>query len=196
MYIVGAGDTSVTLYIKLRDSSTGAAKTGLLFNSAGVAASYVRPKAAPVDIVLVTQTVTGAWTSGGFVEIDNAKCPGLYRVDVPDGAFAVGVGYTLVNITFSNVLAESLEVILDPMPDVISGLIQTDSGNTVSTFKTSLTSAVDNFHKDAWILFRSGNLAGLARQISGYTGASKFITVGDPCPSIPLNNDAFVIVNR
>jgi hypothetical protein len=43
-----------------------------------------------VAITLVTQTPTGAWTSGGFAEIDSSLVPGVYRLDVPDAAFASG----------------------------------------------------------------------------------------------------------
>lgn len=196
MYIVGSGDTSVVIYVKLRDSSTGFAKTGLTFASAGGVCSYVRPKAAKVDITLATQTVTGVWSSGGFVEVDATAAPGLYRLDVPDGAFAVGVGYVIVNIGFTGVLAEAVEVILDPMPDLTTGLIVGDALNTTLTFKTNLASAVDNFYKDIWFLFRSGSLAVQLKQISSYVGATKFITLTAALTGIPSNNDSFVLVNR
>jgi hypothetical protein len=64
--------------------------TGLTFATSGLAAYYVRNQAAPVAITLVTQTATGAWSSGGFAEIDSATVPGLYRLDVPNDAFAAG----------------------------------------------------------------------------------------------------------
>jgi hypothetical protein len=64
--------------------------TGIAFNAVGLAAYYVRNQAAPVAITLVTQTPTGAWTSGGFAEISSSLVPGVYRLDVPDAAFAAG----------------------------------------------------------------------------------------------------------
>jgi hypothetical protein len=64
--------------------------TGLTFATSGLAAYYVRNQAAPVAITLVTQTATGAWTSGGFAEIDSSLVPGVYRLDVPNAAFAAG----------------------------------------------------------------------------------------------------------
>jgi hypothetical protein len=64
--------------------------TGLTFSTSGLAAYYVRNQAAPVAITLVTQTPTGAWTSGGFAEISSSLVPGVYRLDVPDAAFAAG----------------------------------------------------------------------------------------------------------
>jgi len=64
--------------------------TGLTFSTSGLAAYYVRNKSAPVAITLVTQTPTGAWSSGGFAEIDSSLVPGVYRLDVPNAAFAAG----------------------------------------------------------------------------------------------------------
>jgi hypothetical protein len=43
-----------------------------------------------VAITLVTQTPTGAWTSGGFAEISSSLVPGVYRLDVPNAAFSAG----------------------------------------------------------------------------------------------------------
>lgn len=196
MYIVGAGDTSNTIYFKLRDSTTGFAKTGLVFNSGGVVSSYTRPKAAAVVITLVTQTVTGAWTSGGFVEVDATNAPGLYRLDIPDGACAVGADYTIISLGFSGVLSEAVEIVLDPMPDVVTFIVQADGLNTATTFKTNLTSAVDNFYKDAWITMRTGTLANQVKQVSSYTGATKFITLVSPLTAAPNTSDTGVIVNR
>jgi len=62
--------------------------TGLTFATSGLAAYYVRNRASPVAITLVTQTPTGAWSSGGFAEIDSSLVPGVYRLDVPNAAFA------------------------------------------------------------------------------------------------------------
>jgi len=64
--------------------------TGLAFNTSGLAAYYVRNQLAPVAITLVTQTPTGAWASGGFAEISSSLVPGVYRLDVPNAAFAAG----------------------------------------------------------------------------------------------------------
>jgi len=62
--------------------------TGLTFATSGLAAYYVRNQSAPVAITLVTQTATGAWSSGGFAEISSSLVPGVYRLDVPNAAFA------------------------------------------------------------------------------------------------------------
>jgi hypothetical protein len=64
--------------------------TGLTFATSGLAAYFVRNREAPTPIALVTQTATGAWTSGGFAEISSSLVPGVYRLDVPNAAFAAG----------------------------------------------------------------------------------------------------------
>jgi hypothetical protein len=77
----GSTSQSIELYL---------GATGLTFATSGLAAYYVRNQSAPVAITLVTQTPTGAWTSGGFAEISSSLVPGVYRLDVPNAAFAAG----------------------------------------------------------------------------------------------------------
>jgi len=75
----GSTSQSIELYL---------GATGLTFATSGLAAYYVRNQSAPVAITLVTQTPTGAWSSGGFAEISSSLVPGVYRLDVPNAAFA------------------------------------------------------------------------------------------------------------
>ncbi len=92
------GSTDVTVYIFIKDSSvtTGAGLTGLVFDSSGLVASQVRPLVARVGITLVTQTVAGAHSAGGFVEVDATNMPGVYRLDLPDTVSATGVNSVVV----------------------------------------------------------------------------------------------------
>lgn len=88
-----AGSTSQTINVFIRDSTstTGAGLSGLVFNSSGLIAYYMLPKAAAVAISLATlAAVTSVWSSGGFKEIDATHCPGWYRLDVPDAVLASG----------------------------------------------------------------------------------------------------------
>lgn len=120
--------TSVTLQVFIQDSAstTGAGKTGLVFNSAGLTAYYARPRAAAVAITLATQTVTGAFSSGGFVEIDATNMPGWYRLDLPDAALATGVSHVGVHLKGASGMAPlPLEIQLtnfDPDDGVRAGL--------------------------------------------------------------------------
>jgi len=85
------GTISYSEYVQLNT-------TGLSFSTPGISASYVRSGAARVGISLVSQTVNGVWTSGGFVEVDAVNMPGLYRIDVPDGALASGANQVTLMI--------------------------------------------------------------------------------------------------
>jgi hypothetical protein len=77
----GSTSQSIELYL---------GATGLTFATSGLAAYFVRNREAPTPIALVTQTPTGTWSSGGFAEISSSLVPGVYRLDVPDAAFAAG----------------------------------------------------------------------------------------------------------
>ena len=72
------------------NSSTGAPLTGLVYNTSGLTAYYVVPGSASQSILLATQTVTGAYSSGGFVEVDSTNLPGVYRFDIPNTALSSG----------------------------------------------------------------------------------------------------------
>lgn len=84
-----AGSTSETILFEIRANNNNPA-TGLAYNTAGLIVRYTRPGEAPVPITLANQTVTGAYVSGGFKEVDATNTPGLYRFDIPDAALAVG----------------------------------------------------------------------------------------------------------
>jgi hypothetical protein len=76
--------------------------TGLLFNTSGLTASYIRNRSLPVSITLVSQTPTGTWISGGFAEISSTLAPGLYRLDIPNDALVSGADDVTIMIKGSS----------------------------------------------------------------------------------------------
>lgn len=90
-------------------TNPGEPKTGLVFGN--ITGSYVRPLAVRSVITMATQTVTGAHSDGGFVEIDATNMPGLYRFDAPDLAQAAGVDEVL----FQFVVAAGSNAIIQPL---------------------------------------------------------------------------------
>lgn len=103
------GATSKSVHFKLRDTTTGLGKTGLAFNSTGVAAGYTRMGGTPTAITPVTlASPTASWTSAGFVEVDATNQPGVYRFDVPDAVLASGVDYATITIGFDDTFDETL----------------------------------------------------------------------------------------
>ncbi len=88
--LVASTSQTVNVFIQDSSSTVGAGLSGLAFGTSGLTAYYALPRAAPVAITLVTQTVTGAYSSGGFVELDATHTKGLYRLDLPNAALASG----------------------------------------------------------------------------------------------------------
>lgn len=74
---------------------------------------------------------------------------------------------------------------------VISGTVQPSS--TLTTVKTDLSAAVNDFFNDRIILFTSGVLQGQAATINDYSGSSKDVTVS-ALTAAPSNGDTFVIL--
>jgi hypothetical protein len=58
------------------------------FNTPNLVARYIRNNGASVSVPLVSQTIGGAWVSGGFCEVDPVNLPGFYRFDLPNEAIA------------------------------------------------------------------------------------------------------------
>jgi hypothetical protein len=90
----GATDRSATL--RCLDATTGAPKTDVVFNSAGIDMWYRREGAAVVQVTEVTlAALTTAHTDGGFLHIRD----GSYRFDLPDAAWATGANHVDVGGT-------------------------------------------------------------------------------------------------
>jgi hypothetical protein len=124
---IKSGTTSRTEYIYLNT-------TGYTFSSTGLSASYVRAGSARVAIPLVSQTVTGAYASGGFCEIDAANMPGLYRLDVPNAIFNTGVktaALEIINTTTNDRQLISYQFSQDQTLDFTQLVPTSNSPNTV-----------------------------------------------------------------
>lgn len=128
--------TDVTVYLFAQDSSktTGVGLAGLAYNTASLTAYYVRPLGSAAAITLATQTVTGAHSDGGFVEVDATNMPGVYRLDLPDAVCATGVPSVVVMLKgAANLAPVLLEIQLtdfdlnDASPNVTVNDMATDS---------------------------------------------------------------------
>jgi hypothetical protein len=148
---ISPDSTAQSLYMML-------GATGISYNTAGLVAHYTRDNTAPVSITLASQTVNGAWTSGGFAEVSSSNAPGLYRLDVPNAAFSSGVGKVIVSVRGGGVNGAFHNVLLQytRTPDVEK-----------RTFVAGNTSTVE------YINITQGNsgsaLTGLAYNSSGLT---------------------------
>lgn len=110
-----ADSTNNSVYLVLQNEVTGLPETGVAYNDTGATASYVRPGANATTITLATLALpNSAHADGGFIEVSSSLATGLYRLDVPDAAFAAGVTFAIININFDGVVAVSLEVGIEP----------------------------------------------------------------------------------
>ena len=133
---VYAGLTSQTIDIFLQDSSssTGQGLAGLLFNSASLVASYRKgATGSRIAITLATQTVGGAWSSGGFVEIDATNMKGVYRLDIPNAAVDTEGFVTLYLYGATNLLPTALRIDCRPLPVDVKKY-----GGTAGTFASGI----------------------------------------------------------
>lgn len=81
----GVTDQTIDLFILDSSSTTGAGLTGLTSASSGLTCYYRKGATGTAQqLTLVSQTVGGAHTDGGFVAIDGTNMPGLYRLDLSD----------------------------------------------------------------------------------------------------------------
>lgn len=108
------GSTNYSLDIFIQDSSstTGAGLTGLVFNSSGLVCYYRRGGTGTVtQLTLATQTVGGAHSDGGFVELSSSNMPGMYRLDLSDAVIATGVPWVSVMLKgATNMAALPIEI--------------------------------------------------------------------------------------
>lgn len=124
---------------------------------------------------------------------------GNYRVPVAVTAgngFEIGKSYNIVaeatvgGVTSKAVIGRFMieNIILK------RGTVVTDAGNLAATFKTDLSESVDDYHKDALLLFTSGSLINQIKKVSAYNGTTKFITVSTGFTAIPSVSDNFILL--
>jgi len=98
---IQAGATGVSIPVKVQDSSSsvGAGLSGLVFNTAGLVASYWRQGGTRTAIALATlAAIDSVWSSGGFKEAEATHLKGSYRLDVPNAAFAAGADWVIIEL--------------------------------------------------------------------------------------------------
>jgi len=165
---VKAGATSQTIDVwlpqKAAATSPGDPITGLAYNTSSFTAYYRNGATGTLTaITLATQTVGGAYSSGGFVEVSSTNAPGLYRFDIPDAAIPASVGVRS-SITFNgaaNQATHTVWLVGSPAVDAtsISGTAQTarDIGASVllsagtGTGQLDFTSGVVKANATQWL---------------------------------------------
>lgn len=76
------------------------------------------------------------------------------------------------------------------------GAVVADGSNGAASFKTNLAEATDDYWKDCWIKFTSGDLEHQVKKVSAYNGTTKFVTVSSPFTVAPTAADEFKIIDE
>lgn len=124
---------------------------------------------------------------------------GNYRVQVDCTAangFELGKSYNVVaSATVGGTASKAVigRFLIDNIM-LKTGAVVTDGGNSSTVFKTDLTEATTDYHKDALVLFTSGGLINQVKKISGYAGGTKIITVSSAFTGTPSVADKFILL--
>lgn len=173
--IHGAVNQTDDVFIQDSSATTGVGLPGLVYNSASLTAYYARPLEAAVAISLVTQTVTGAHTDGGFVEIDATNMPGWYRIDWPDAMFVKGkasVGALLKGAT--DMAPLPVEFMLDDRQGynvLLDTTINVVTDNSHFTINNPINDNSALFNSSARF-FQASSLDPSFRDVTSYVGAT------------------------
>lgn len=141
-HIIPAGSTSEIVLLEIR-ANNGNPATGLAFNTAGLVVRYSRPGETPVAITLANQTVTGAYVSGGFKEIDGTNSPGLYRFDIPDAAIASGKDQVM--ISFHGYSASSTAIFMFQIGNIVAQSVLSTAPYKLLSDQTNCNDTLDVF---------------------------------------------------
>lgn len=190
----------VSTQISLRKKADGTENTGLLFNTVGLTAYYTRQGGTPQAITLATQTVGGAWTSGGFVELDATHQPGVYRVDLPDAMFVSGADYVTLTIVTSNGFAYSERFGLG-LPAGCVYRCSTDAtslalASSSITFPSDVPWTNDNDPQWNAVMVRdalAGGGQGLL-QIASYVASTRVATLVNPFNTVPTSDSTHDVI--
>jgi len=139
--IVKRGTTSFVCHAFIADYtvSTGAGKTGLVYNTSGLTCYYMRAgENAAVSCTIGNISTLGTYAGGstalGFKEVDATHMPGVYELHIPNNALASGSTSAAVMIHGAADAApctiEFQLVAYDPMDATALGLSHIDAAIT------------------------------------------------------------------
>jgi len=126
--LVAPGATDVTTYFQMR-TTAGADGTALTITDFDL--SYTRTGASTAVKVDATALAAAdaAHADNKMIEVDATDCPGLYRVDWPDAAFATGVREVILTVKHASCFTESVRVEIDgaqaAIDEAVDGSIET-----------------------------------------------------------------------
>ena len=136
---------------------------------------------------------TNATNDANPTELDATDAPGIYYFDTT--AAEMNCDCVVLQAATTTAGCTIRPVIIYTDLYRFNAAVATDAGNSTTSFKTTLTSAVDDFYNYAFLLITSGALLGQVRRVTDYVGSSKIITC-DAFTSIPADAVTFVLINQ
>lgn len=220
-FTIKKGTTSKKVRFFIADSSvtTGAGKTGLVYNTASLVAYYIRDGDSNETAITLATATLGTWTSGGFILVDDTNMPGLVELGIPDAVLATGANHveimlkgaanmSPVNISIELVSYDPNDAVragLTALPNVAFGatgglsnaIIRASTAQAGAAGTITLdasASAVDDFYLDCLVRTTGGTGAGQTRLVSDYVGATKVASVTPNWATNPDNTTTFEIL--
>lgn len=196
--------------------STGLTRSSFT-NTQGV---YIQNRGTINSFALTTlAAITSPFTAGGFIEVHAASAPGLYRLDVPDAAFASGSPFVVVSLrpTTASINPIDMEIALtgwDNTDGVRGGLTALPNNTNLASLYTAFetgtaqagaasaitlrsgASATNDIYKDEAIVIVSGTGVGQTNRITAYNGSTKVATVATAWVTQPNNTSVYVVLGR
>ena len=194
---IDAGLTSQTIDVFIGDSSSavGAGLTGLAYDTSGLYCYYRKGATGTVTpLPLATQTVTGAYSSGGFVELSATDMPGMYRLDLPDGVVDTeGLVHLLLHGA-ANMVPCPIRINCRPNMFGHRGLAQAGASGSITLHTNA--SSTDDFYNGALVVVTGGTGVGQVRRITDYVGSTRVATVDANWVTNPDSTSRYRIIGR
>lgn len=109
--LAGVADQTIDVFIMDSSSTVGAGLAGLAYNSSGLKCYYRKgATGSATALTLATQTVGGAHSDGGFVEIDATNMKGVYRLDLSDTIVGTAGMVTIYLYGATNMAPVAIEI--------------------------------------------------------------------------------------
>ena len=155
--IVKKGSTDRAVTVRIIDSTDGTPETGVVYNTSGIDLWYRREGAAKTSITEATlAALTTAHSDGGFLHISD----GVYRLDLPDAAFATGANHVDFGGTVTGMV-------------VLGGRVRLVDYDPEDTVRLGLTSLPNAAAEAAGGLYTRGSGAGqLSQSANGELGVA------------------------
>ena len=218
----GLTDQTIDIFIQDSSSTSGAGLSGLAYNTSGLIASYRKgATGSRAPLSLATQTVGGAHSDGGFVEIDATHMKGTYRLDLSDAMVDTEGFVTIYLYGAANMVPVVQRVDCRPLPAdvkkvdssataasnlkksaeaIVTGTVTTGATTTsVPTSALSPAGGQSNQFKNRLMFFlRDTTTADLRGQVTEITAvsasATPTFTVSPALTDAPASGDTFVIL--